>query len=125
MTKHKLPTLIVTLLRYKIPVTIAIEDGVIVYKLEGFYKSGGVTIIPQELTEEEETFRIRDRYKEQEAYNICDLVYLNASWWESSRDRNECWEQPDPLWASLLLSHGYIEEVPPGPVVTQYRPKKV
>ena len=109
ITQTGLPQLIEDLVLRNIPVVIRMEDGVIGYHLEGFYKSGGVR-----LRRDPEGYVVADRYKNELIHDLCDLVAIHMRWWESSKDRWEGWQQPDELWIPLLLEFGYIvaEEVP-------------
>ena len=109
-TETGLPQLIEDLILRNIPVTIKMENGVIGYHLEGFYKCGGVRIMLAPLGE----YSVTERYKTEKISSLSDLVYIHARWWESSKDRWEGWQQPDELWIPLLLEFGYIvaEEVP-------------
>lgn len=121
----KVPPFILELIINNIPVSLRVESNILVYEIGGFYKSGTVSIWRKFCALETEEYIAKDRYKEQSFSTFEDLVYLNASWWESSKDRHDGWEQPDPRWAPLLLKHGYIEEVPAEPIVTKYRPRRV
>jgi hypothetical protein len=83
-----------------IDVTIT-KDG---YKIDGFYKSGEVT-----LTTNGDGYYARDRYdKITDIRDFDDLVYLNAHWWDKSKDRLDGWKNPAEPWATEMVRLGLI-----------------
>ena len=109
VTQTGLPQLIEDLVLRNIPVIIKMEDGVIGYYLEGFYKSGGVR-----LRRDPEGYVFTDRYTTKLIEGIEDLSYEHLRWWDASKERYEGWQQPEELWIPLLLEFNCIvaEEVP-------------
>ena len=70
------------------------------YVLHGFYKSGHIRLFE----DAEGHLMSRARYDEITPINTFnDLVFLNYEWWTAYRDRNECWEEPDPQWIPFLI----------------------
>lgn len=101
----QIPQFILELVEEGIPVTLQ-KGGV--YHIEGFYKSSGVHLC---YNASQDTWIATARYDE-ETYisSLKNLVALNYSWWQKSKDRYEGWAQPDPLWVPLLRRFGYIKE---------------
>lgn len=118
----EIPSIIEDLVRRGIPVTLHLEEGVIGYRLSGFYKSNSVILFRNHC--QEESFYLKDRYNTHVISGLSDLVYHHAHWWESSKDRADAWSQPEELWIPLLLEHGYIEQIPPDTRV-RYQPRTV
>jgi hypothetical protein len=77
------------------------------YIIDGFYKSGTIT-----LSEDDDGILVAEaRYDERTRIDsFLDLVCLNNAWWLSSRHKFEGWEQPDPQWLPFLLEKGLIRE---------------
>ena len=99
-----------------VPVTFT-KDGVV---LEGFYKSGNVTLVerPHDLP----TLIAIDRYKEETVIqDVQDIIDLNFDWWERSRTRGvDGWERPAGGWLSLFEAQGLVEKR----TKTIYEPKR-
>jgi hypothetical protein len=99
----RIPQFIEELVEEGIPVTLQ-KDGK--FRIEGFYKSSGVTICQQD-----GKWVAFQRYDNQDTIETLeDMVALNYSWWLRSKDRFDGWAQPDSLWTPLLLRFGYIKE---------------
>lgn len=76
------------------------------FRLEGFYKSGEVTI-----EQREGGWVACARYNEVTGIDtLQDLVNLNYKWWQYSKDRYEGWQQPESLWAPLMVKFGLVQE---------------
>lgn len=80
------------------------ETSEIEYTIDGFYKSGTVLLI-----DKGEKLIAISRYNEQtDIFDLIDLVQLNYSWWNTSKDRFSGWRHPDPKWIPLLEKYGFI-----------------
>lgn len=91
--------------------------------VEGFYKSGEITLAPVTIPGKAELFIAHSRYgQDDRIFALEDLVLLNFDWWQKSKDRFEGWAQPDPKWAPLMLTQGLLvaREIP---ATTVYEPK--
>lgn len=95
------------LVKHGIPVNLCLhKDGQIVFNVEGFYKSGNVSLVPKG-----ENFTAIDRSKnEHEIEDVHDLAMLNLRWWDISKERCDVWNFPDIHWIPLLMELGMIEE---------------
>lgn len=95
------------LVRHGIPVSLCLHrDGQIVYNVDGFYKSGNVSLVPHG-----KNFKAVARYGEETEINdVRDLAALNLHWWNSSNDRFDGWAEPDPHWLPLLIEFGMVKE---------------
>lgn len=77
------------------------------FRIEGFYKSSGVTI--ENINAFQQEWVANARYNEvTRIESLRDIVELNYYWWDRSKGRSEYWEQPDPLWVPLLLQFKFI-----------------
>lgn len=75
-------------------------------KIEGFYKSGIVTLEPQE----DGTFIAHSRYNQtNKIESFDDLVRLNYEWWQYSKNRAEFWEKPDLKWGNEMALLGLVK----------------
>ena len=109
-----LPAIIMDCLTRGIDVTLCLIDGknvegasqpIPAYQIDGFYKSGTVTLVPLG----EGRYQVRARYDEiSEIDSFEDLVGINAQWWERSRTRSDGWEAPHPKWVGDLVRCGYV-----------------
>jgi hypothetical protein len=78
------------------------------FTVDGFYKSGEVRIVPSTV---EGSWICHQRYNKTDTVeNLHDIVGINHHWWLHSKERSEFWEQPDLVWAPLLVKFGYIKE---------------
>lgn len=78
------------------------------YKIDGFYKSGSVLLIPQL----DGSMLARARYNEEtRLHDFRDLVSLNYDWWTRSKARYEGWAAPDAGWVEWMIEFGWIERV--------------
>jgi hypothetical protein len=76
------------------------------FYIKGFYKSSGITVQWDSVC-----WVATARYNEvSQIDNMHDLVCLNYSWWQRSKDRFDGWSQPESAWVPLLLKFGYIKE---------------
>lgn len=67
------------------------------YKVDGFYKSGSVTLIPVDPENPISPLTCVQRYDEkEEVKNFDDLVLINFKWWDRSTKRG--WGSPDAFW---------------------------
>lgn len=99
-----IPTFIEELVEAGIPVTL--QKGGSFY-IEGFYKSGGVTV--ERYTKND--WQLVARYNETTHIDtLDDIVEINYNWWQRSKERNEFWQQPDPAWIPLLIQFEFIKE---------------
>lgn len=74
-------------------------------KVDGFYKSG--TVLLNEL--EDGTLTATDRYGKETVLNSFeDLVYLNFSWWKTSKERG--WGEPNSFWLEEFKTLGLVKE---------------
>lgn len=86
------------------------ESGEIAFDLEGFYKSGIIS-----LYEDSNYIYALARYKEITILNddgtnpFKNLVHLNYEWWQRSRNRLEGWKQPDSKWLPFLIDEKLVE----------------
>ena len=107
MNSTFLHPIIYFLVRHGIPVSLCLHrNGQIVYNVDGFYKSGNVSLVPHG-----ENFKAVARYgDETEINDVRDLAALNLHWWNSSNDRFDGWAEPDPHWLPLLIEFGMVKE---------------
>ena len=105
----EIPSFIEIALSYNIPVTLSIDENKnIFFELPGFYKSGTVSI-----KNVDGKWVMFDRYGEVGRVNdFSSIAKANHEWWKRSRNRNEHWKNPDPLWIKPLLVYKFIEESP-------------
>lgn len=83
---------------------IITKDG---FKIEGFYKSNEITLIPSG----SRSFIAISRYNEKtDIEDFDDLVHLNFTWWDRSKDRFEGWVTPDSKWVADMERLGYIKK---------------
>lgn len=76
------------------------------YRIEGFYKSGGV-----DLFESPDGILASARYDQvTQIETFKDLVFLNYSWWQTSKERYDGWKTPDEQWLPHLLEQGLVKE---------------
>lgn len=76
------------------------------YRIDGFYKSGGV-----DLYETSDGIFAEARYNEiNQIESIDDLISLNYTWWQRSKERYDGWTNPDSKWINLLLRKGLVTE---------------
>ncbi len=76
------------------------------YRIEGFYKSGGVNLF-----ETPDGIFAEARYNEiTQIESFEDLVHLNYRWWDISKERFEGWKTPDERWLPLLLERNLVKE---------------
>lgn len=103
----RLEELIKEILRNNIFITgITLIDDILQYEVNGFYKSGSVS-----LYETEEGIFVKARYEEVDKIeSFEDLVYINYRWWLRSKERFEGWSVPNENWLPHLLKYGYIKE---------------
>lgn len=72
------------------------------YKISGFYKSGEIIL---NHVENSENLIAKARYNQHTIISdIEDLVKLNYSWWNSSKDRHNDWNLPEQQWVSLMTN---------------------
>lgn len=84
-----------------------VEKNRIEYALDGFYKSGNITLYEND----HGTLTAIARYNEITIIdNFYNLVSLNYMWWINSRDRFEGWKEPDSMWLPLLIEEGFVKE---------------
>lgn len=101
-----IPELIVELLKNGISVELELKNDVIGFKIDGFYKSGTVTLI-----QEDDHFIAHARYGETELIeSLSDLVSYNRYWWSASKERNEGWTKPNSKWLPLLLKFNLVTQ---------------
>lgn len=104
------------------------------FTVDGFYKSGTVTLVPMDQTPEyrdvpysfkQGRARVRDVRKEQvekplfvahsrydgrdDVNSLSDLVSLNHLWWMRSKERFGGWSEPEEPWLSLMAEAGYVK----------------
>ena len=118
MNPETIPSLIHELLKRDIPVELGLSGvGQIYFRVGGFYKSDVVALHPLD----DGGFEVRSRYgRSMQVHNLHDLAIENFHWWTNSNYRCQLWEQPDVLWAPILLEYGLIKEQPPAPVRSLY-----
>jgi hypothetical protein len=99
-----IPEFIIELLKNGIVVELELKNDKIGFKIDGFYKSGSVTLI-----QEDDDFIAYARYNETELiHNLADLACYNKYWWSISKERSDCWKQPDKKWLPILLKFNLI-----------------
>jgi hypothetical protein len=77
------------------------------YIIDGFYKSGTITLFENQ----HDLLMAFARYGELTLITkFDDLVDLNHSWWIASAPRYEGWASPDPQWLPYLLEKGLVTE---------------
>lgn len=114
MNKYLENPIIKALVERNITVIIT-KDG---FKVNGFYKSNEITLIP-----DGRGFIAISRYDEKtDIEDFDDLVYLNFSWWNRSKDRYEGWAIPDIEWVADMERLGYIKKETK--VITEYHSLK-
>jgi hypothetical protein len=110
MDKYLTNSIIKALIERDISVTIT-KNG---FKVEGFYKSNEITLVP-----DGKGFIVISRYNEKtDIEDFDDLVYLNFSWWDRSKDKYEGWATPDTKWVADMERLGYIKKETK--VITEY-----
>jgi hypothetical protein len=73
-----------------------------VYEVDGFYKSDTISI-----EEEEGKLIATARYNEKtEIKEPKDIVVLNFSWWNYSKDSFDGWSLPSENWNKLFIVYG-------------------
>ena len=76
------------------------------YSLDGFYKSGKITLYEND----HGTLNANSRYGQVDIIeNFYNLVALNHQWWCDSKDRFDGWSVPDSTWLPFLIEEGFIE----------------
>jgi hypothetical protein len=77
--------------------------------LQGFYKSGTVTLV---MTQEGKLYLHSryDHYEKDEITSLRDIVEINIYWWEYSKDRNPNWAVPCEPWATLAVEMGLLKK---------------
>jgi hypothetical protein len=102
------PKFIEECLDEEIPVGLKKENGRISFEIDGFYKSGTIKVYQ----DSEDSWTAHDRYgRVYTVDSFQELVGINFSWWQSSKERSSAWEQPDPRWIKALERFGYIKPV--------------
>lgn len=100
------------LLKYEIPVHLTKEG----FKVEGFYKSGTVTL--ESVKDSDVKYIAISRYGEREEIRtFADLAFLNAHWFFRTRERHhpDCLScrplpaAPDHHWEQALLDYKILE----------------
>lgn len=78
---------------------VSLINDELAYEIPGFYKSGTITLF----TKDNKIFA-EARYNEvTEIHCFENLVRLNHSWWDYSKDRFEGWRTPDSNWLPYLM----------------------
>jgi hypothetical protein len=106
-----LPELLLDMIKGGIDFKIT-QTGIVV---DGFYKSGTITLVPN-LSEDgaiecRMSWTAIDRYgKESTVVTFSDLVSLNAEWWERSWERMPGGWGIEEKWKPHLVAAGFAEE---------------
>ena len=102
MSNRIIPSFIQELLEAGVDVQLT-QDSFIV---GGFYKSDTVTITGSN----EIGYFAHARYDDVCSIDdLQDIVALNYTWWQHSKDRYEGWSQPDSQWVDLLVQYEYVQ----------------
>jgi len=101
--------IILELLKYGFMLELSFnkESKMCEYRLNGFYKSSGITL----WVGDGDNLVAIDRNKEVHFIDsFRELVLLNYQWWQSSKDRYEGWAVPEAEWLPFLLADGLVKE---------------
>lgn len=83
------------------------------FKVDGFYKSGQVSIFCEELEslDDNVSYSVESRYGQVDVIETFkDLVSINYQWWLKSKDRFDGWSTPDANWLPFLVREGFVKE---------------
>ena len=98
------------LLEHKIPVELFLtESGEVGYRVGGFYKSGTVDLVYGSGAFADVMIAHQRYNKTARIDGIHDLVFLNYDWWQSSKDRDKEWAEPDANWLPLLVKFNLVK----------------
>lgn len=90
----------------KIAVSVCIYDAELAFEIHGFYKSGTVTLFRAL----DDKIYAKARYDEvTEIETFDDLVTLNWSWWNLSKERYDGWKNPDNGWVEDMIRLGLVK----------------
>lgn len=91
-------------IEFKVQYQLAL--GGVCYSIEGFYKSGQISLF-----EKDGDLWAYGRYDEKtKIESFDDLVMLNYEWWVSSKSRSKIWSQPEELWAKEFVRLGLAKK---------------
>jgi len=81
------------------------------FNIEGFYKSGKVSIYCNDVPDEHQ-YIVFSRYDQTDYIdNFKDLVIINYEWWLKSHDRHDGWAKPDSKWIQFLINESLIKQI--------------
>ena len=83
------------------------KDRNVSVEMQRFYKSGNIL-----LSEDEGQITAKSRYDGTDIIDSwSDIVSLNYSWWDSSKDRYDGWLNPENAFLQDFIDAGYVKAV--------------